>query len=219
MHRLGHFIIIGFLALLLSACGTSTGSESKNEITSQSDPAEEKDTQNLKQEESKQYEIETEDQLPGNQTLSYTLNGVTKEETAVLTKSDNQDYSIYILPSYELTAEEPNKDSLFLKEDDHVFMRIELLPLDTDLNALKENTLAQLKVVNKEVKTITPPADDILKNATVLEAANDGKMVTAYLIEQKEAIVKLTLFTTEQSDHRDALLKMAKTIQVGKAAD
>ncbi|WP_394232704.1 hypothetical protein [Niallia oryzisoli] len=236
------FMIIGVLSLLLSACGTS-GSENTTDTANNSEPAKEQDMQvetndnhiekdDKTNEPSQKNELEqnkseagnnnngiTEDQLPNDQKLVYTLNGEEKEETAVFTNSENQDFSIYILPAYELTAEEPYKDSLFLKENDHVFMRIELLSPNTDITSLKENTTAQLKVVNEDVKNIAPPADDMLKDATVLEASKDGEIVTAYLIKQEEAIVKLTLFTTEQSDHRDALLQMAKTIKAGKAVE
>ena len=66
------------------------------------------------------------------QPISYTLNGETKKETAQLTKSDNQNFSLYVLPNFELTAEEPYKDLLFLSEDDTNSMRIEILPADTD---------------------------------------------------------------------------------------
>ncbi|PAK74401.1 hypothetical protein, partial [Micrococcus luteus] len=71
----------------------------------------------------------------------------TMEETAVLEKSDNQNYSMYVLPSYELTAEEPNKDVLYLTDNDQVFMRIELLPEDTDWEMAEENAKSQLTAV------------------------------------------------------------------------
>ncbi|WP_071395515.1 hypothetical protein [Bacillus tuaregi] len=225
------FMIIGILSLLLTACGTSSGTENTSKSANQAETTEqtskesdassnhdiEEEAEDTKEPSQKngteeKKEGESKVQRPNEQPLSYTLNGEAKEETARLTQSDNQEFSLYLLPDYQLTGEEPNKDSLFLKENDYVFMRIEVLPLDTDVKTLKENTTAQLKAVSDDIKVIDPSIDEF-KNATALEASKDGEIVTALIINQKEAIVKLTLFTTEQADHRDALLQMAKTIK------
>jgi hypothetical protein len=149
------------------------------------------------------------------QMLSYSLNGESKEEKASLQKSDNQDFSLYVLPAYELTAEEPYNDSLFLRENDRIFMRISVLPSDSDLESLKENTTAQLQAVSENVQTLTPPNDEFLQGATIMEATNNGEVLTAYLIKKQESIIKLLLFTNEQEDHRDAFIQMAKTIKAG----
>ena len=42
--------------------------------------------------------------------ITYSYNGESKQENAIWTKSDNQAFGLYILPTYELSAEEPNKD-------------------------------------------------------------------------------------------------------------
>ncbi len=47
-----------------------------------------------------------------------------------------------------------------------------------------------------------------------MEASNNSETVTAYLIPQKESIIKLTLFTKDQTDYRDAFIQMAKTIKI-----
>lgn len=237
------FILIGVLTLLLAACGTSnsqensqknsnetnTNSEQTNDTTNQ--PIEsELDEQNTNDETEKENDIKTtpdqNEQTTNNeeiesktrtseQPISYTLNGETKKETAQLTKSDNQNFSIYVLSNYELTAEEPYKDLLFLSENDANSMRIEILPADTDLEALKTNTLTQLQVVNETVQTLSPPNDEFLQNATIMESSNNnGEVVTAYLIDQKDSVIKLTLFTKDQSDYRDAFIQMAKTIKI-----
>ena len=39
--------------------------------------------------------------------LTYSYNGNSVEETAHWIKSDNQAFGLYVLPTYELTAEEP----------------------------------------------------------------------------------------------------------------
>ena len=224
------FILIGILILLLTACGTSNNQEipaenDKNteqtsdtndqpdalEIeegnNSEASPVPNEQTTNKEKAESKTRTSE--------QPISYTLNGETKKEAAQLTKSDNQNFSIYVLPRFELTAEEPYKDLLFVSENDSNSMRIEILPADTDVESLKANTMAQLQVVNETVQIIDPPNDEMLQDAIIMEASNNnGEIVTAYLINQKESIIKLTLFTKEQTDYRDSFIQMAKTIQI-----
>ena len=118
------------------------------------------------------------------------------------------------MPTYELSAEEPNKDVLYYKEDDLHFMRIEILPADSDQNSLKENTLAQLQTVNKDVETLSPEADEFFQNATIMQTKKGNDIVTAYLIQQGDKIIKLMIFTNEQENHQDSFLQMAKSLKV-----
>lgn len=227
--------------LLLAACGTSNNqvnSQKTNKSTEQTSDTTSQPTESESGEQGKNNESENKNDIKtapdqneqttnnaevdhktqaAEQTISYTLNEESKSETAKLTKSDNQKFSLYVLPNFELTAEEPYKDLLFLSENDAISMRIEILPADTDLESLKTNTLTQLQAVNETVQTLNPPNDEFLQNATILESSNNsGEVVTAYLIDQKDAIIKLTLFTKNQSDYRDALIQMAKTIKIEK---
>lgn len=146
------------------------------------------------------------------QNLKYSINGEEKEKTAFLKHNDNQNYSMYVLPEYELTAEEPNKDVLFWSEDDSIFMRIELLPADANWEAVLENTKAQLSAVNQEIIEIEVPEDPFFKGASALEATAENDTVTAYLIKGENQLLKLTLFTKETADHKQAFIEMAKTI-------
>ena len=91
-------------------------------------------------------------------------------------------------------------------------MRIEVLPGDSDQNSLKETTLAQLQAVNEDVQTLSPEANDI-QNATIMQAKKDNEIVTAYLIEQEDKFIKLTIFTNEQENHQDAFVQMAKNFE------
>ncbi|MCQ6275076.1 hypothetical protein JMM81_08895 [Bacillus sp. V3B] len=231
------FLLIGIFSLLLTACGTNNESDTTNEsandleqTTDQTEKVEDETSDEQKELEGNnenKSEVDPQEQTdsdvqdgagspPSEQTVSYSFNGETQEEKALLQESDNQNFSFYILPAYELTAEEPYNDSVFLKENDRVFMRISILPPDSDMELLKENTTAQLQVVNETVQTVTPPNEAFLQNAIIMEASNDdGEVVTAYLIKNQESIIKLSLFTTEQLDHRDAFIQMAKTIKVG----
>jgi hypothetical protein len=236
-----YLLTIGFLSILLVACGTNTdttnsvkdttnknGIEQAVEETEQETEQEQeqeiekeneepqKEIENKPEEEPKEQEVEesVEETSPATEVkISYSYNGESKQESAIWTKSDNQAFGLYILPTYELSAEEPNRDVLYYKEDDHHFMRIEVLPGDSDQDSLKENTLAQLQAVNEDVQTLSPEADDI-QNATIMQAKKDNEIVTAYLVEQEDKIIKLTIFTNEQENHQDAFVQMAKSLKI-----
>ena len=94
-------------------------------------------------------------------------------------------------------------------------MRIEILPGDSDQKtSIKENTLAQLQAVNEDVQTLSPEPDDFFQNATIMQAKKDSTIVTAYLIEQEDKFIKLTIFTNEQENHQDAFVQMAKSLKI-----
>ncbi|SFA77030.1 MULTISPECIES: hypothetical protein [unclassified Bacillus (in: firmicutes)] len=151
------------------------------------------------------------------QNLTYTVNGEQKEDTAFLKYNDQQNYSMYVLPEYELTSEEPGKEILFFKTDDSVFMRIELLPAETEWTTVKDTTKSQLQAVSSEVTTPALPDDDFFKDATVMETSTESETVTAYLIDHGDMKMKLTLFSKKDADHRSPFIEMAKTILKGKS--
>lgn len=142
-------------------------------------------------------------------TLTYMLNGESKEEMAVLKTSDNQPFSLYVLPPFELSAEEPGKDVLLLKDNDKIFMRIELLPTDVDWAATEQNVKDQLSSISAN---ISDPGLEI-SNGSGYEVTSDSEVVTAVLLKDEKAPVRLTMFTTKDADYRNAFLEMAKTIQ------
>ena len=146
------------------------------------------------------------------QNIDYTVNDEQKEQTAFLKYNDNQNYSMYVLPEYELSAEEPNKDVLMWTEDDSIFMRIELLPADAEWTLVEENSKAQLAAVGPEVKETQTPEDPFFNNAWAMETKSGSDIVTTYLIKNEEQPIKLTLFTKEDADHRNVFIEMAKTI-------
>ena len=237
-----YLLTIGFLSILLVACGTNTDTtnsvkdttnengieqtveeteqeteqEQEQEIEKENEEPQQEIENNPEEEPKEQVEKESvEETSPATEIkISYSYNGESKQESAIWTKSDNQAFGLYVLPTYELSAEEPNKDVLFHKENDLHFMRIEILPGDSDQNSLKENTLAQLQAVNEDVQTLSPETDEFFQNATILQAKKDSEIVTAYLIEQGDKIIKLTIFTNEQENHQDAFLQMAKNLKV-----
>ncbi|MBT2695236.1 hypothetical protein [Bacillus sp. ISL-55] len=206
------FAIIGLSALFIAGCGAPEESESTDKTpAAQPAAAPEKNEEDQK----------TTDQEKANeeglirimeQNIAYTVNGEQKEETAFLKYNDNQNYSMYVLPGYELSAEEPNKDVLMWTEDDSLFMRIELLPADAEWDLVEENSKAQLAAVGPEVKEAQTPEDPFFTNAWAMETKSGSDIVTTYLIKNEEQPLKLTLFTKEDADHRNAFMEMAKTI-------
>lgn len=222
-------IVLGFsiTGLLLGGCGTATdenanddnkdpkteqnnedsGNDNKNGGSTDSDPN--KDSGQNKEEDNQSTVRIME------KNLQYQVNGETKEETAFLKSSDNQSFSLYVLPEYELDAEEPGKDILTLKGQEGVFMRIELLPDDVDWSATEENTLEQLKAISDTVNTVTDQGLTV-ENGSVQEVESGDERVTAVLIKDKDIPVRLTIFTAKDADHRKAFIEMGKTILKNK---
>ena len=142
-------------------------------------------------------------------TLQYLLNNESKEETAFLKKSDNQPFSLYVLPSFELSAEEPGKDVVLLSENDKIYMRIELLSDNVDWTKAEEDAKAFLNAISD---SITEPELNI-NNGLSYEVTSGNDVVTAVLLKDEKTPVRLTMFTTKDADYRHAFLEMAKTIQ------
>lgn len=212
-----HLALIGLSAIVISGCGSSNGDSNSKEPASQPASAPEdtkKDTPEETKENKEKNDAGKDEGMIRilEQNIQYNVNGEQKEETAFLKHSDNQNYSLYVLPGYELTAEEPNKDVLFWSEDDSVFMRIELLPADVDWASLEENTKSQLVAVNPEVKETAVPEDPFYQGAWMMETKSGSETVASLLIKTDGQPMKLTIFTKENADHRDAFLEMAKTI-------
>lgn len=205
--------IIGLSAVFMAGCGSSDGNDSADKAAKPAAATENKDKEQEKIEQ-EQSDKNNEDGIIRilEQNLQYKVNGEQKEQTGFLKYNDNQNYSMYVLPEYELTAEEPNKDVLFWSEDDSVFMRIELLPADVEWQLVEENSKAQLTAVNPEVNETEIPEDPFFANAWAMETKSGAEVVTSYLIKDEKQPLKLTLFTKENADHKDAFIEMSKTI-------
>jgi hypothetical protein len=212
------FFAIVFMTLILSGCGSAASSkDNANDDENLQQPATEEQEQNH---DSSNHNGEKNSAEKENgvvrileQNIQYKVNGKTKEETAFLKYNENKDYSMYVLPEYELTAEEPFKDVLYLTENAEVFMRIEMIPEDAEWKTITDTTKAQLQAVSDDIKTLE---DTVFDNSTVMEASSNGETVTAYLINNPDFPLKLTMYTKDDADHRDAFLQMAKTIMKEK---
>lgn len=236
MKHLKLLIMSLLFALVLAGCGTTDNAEEPDGSTADTNTEEHQEETDRAQEENntsspseadeqaedaKENEAAADDEQTNEsdevirvmeQNLQYEQNGEMKEETAFLKKSDNMDYSLYVLPEYELTGEEPNKDVLFFKEDDLHFMRIELIPDGQDEAMLEENTIAQLEAVSEDVQPAEVPEGDAFQNAKGFTADNGEDAVSAYIIHNDQADVKISIFSKTGAQHQDAFLKMAATI-------
>jgi len=153
--------------------------------------------------------------------LTYTLDSEQKEETAYLTESDGQNYSLYKLDGYELTGEEPNKDDLYSVEDDSIFMRIETISTDDAdyeiiLNGMME-TMAAISIDEMPVKITEEgklPAGEGITKAVGYEVPKEIGTISGFVFERDGLIVRLTIFDRSTANLTDALLKMGETVAV-----
>jgi hypothetical protein len=200
------FASLALCSLILAACGaneTSTESTTSGETTSQN---EQKSSDSNAANEGNDLERKQE------QPMKVVVNGKEVEQTAFLQNSDNQGYSMYVLPDYELSAEEPYKDILFVKEHDDVSMRIELLEDSLDFSQEEESMKSHLKAISSDV---VQPEEEYFKleNSVAYQASNEEETVTTVLIKDPVNPLKLTMFTKQGQDHKQTFMEMAKTIQ------
>jgi len=212
---------VAVATLVLTGCGTTDKEEVKeptneevNEKQNGSSQTEEtNDNQNGSSENEETNEEQSNEVRVMEKNLKYTLNKESKEETAFLKTSDNQPFNMYVLPEFELSAEEPGKDLVFLSENDAISMRIELLPEGTDLVETEKYMKTFLSSISE---SISDPKLQIENGVSYEVVTPDDEVVTSVLIKNEKAPVLLTMFTTKEADYRGAFLEMAKTILAKK---
>lgn len=221
--QLKSWMLIPTLAsiLLLAACGTNSTQGEVEEVDSSNGSEQVIDQQEDTTEDTTEVSEEENETTPEEDTkirllesqLTYTFGTEDREATAFLKNSDNQPFSLYVLPEFELTAEEPLKDVVYLTEDSSVFMRVETLPADSDIAFVVDNTKQQLAVTNEEVNDFTSEKHaEWLPGENQFVAENETSKVISVVDEVKK--VKFTIFTKPDDVWTDALLRMAGTIEV-----
>lgn len=139
---------------------------------------------------------------------------------AVETKSDEQDYSMKVLPGYTLTSEEPGRDSLYLDEDGKIFMRIETMPKDetytfdelyTNLEELLEASSDGEMPVEVTDEANLPQHDDF-KQVKGAEVDSDEGYFKGYVMEREDKLIRVTIYANEKDEHVEELTQMASTI-------
>ncbi|GMB07929.1 hypothetical protein [Thermolongibacillus altinsuensis] len=125
-------------------------------------------------------------------------------------KSNNQNFTISLLPDYTLESEEPGKDVVLNKKDGDQSMRIELLPSDINVNELQANAKERAIAVASD----TAPFEGSLpfKEAIAYEAHVDDSIVYVVFVKQ-DVPMFLTVFTKNETNLFEEFMTMAKTIK------
>lgn len=210
-------------SLMLAACGTSDDPTTVDEEGSATPPVEEAvpaddsdatETENGEQAEEPAEEPSEEAAENGQPADTDAL------ADAVETASDEQDYSIQVLPGYKLTSEEPGRDSLYLDEDGTVFMRIETMSKDQGTVDDMASNLKDLLEASSNGATATEitssadlPSGEGISNVKGWEAKSEEGSFRGYAFESGDLVVRATLFDTKDGEHLKALTQMASTIK------
>lgn len=200
-------------ALILTACGTDEG-QLKNPSSSDASIEVDEDV-NLNASDGETSKTDTEADI--TEVEGSSDSGVLPE--AVTTKSDEQDYSLDVLPGFTLTSEEPGRDSLYSDDKPAAFMRIETQQQE---EGMYDYLLDNLQEVLKASSEGTEPTEltDIYADAKeagmdnvkafTVEAAEGP--VTGVLYEKGDKIVRLTIYDTKEEAFASDFLDMGKTI-------
>lgn len=217
-----NLLLVAFATtLLLAACGTNpdAGENTTNgstDVVEETDKVDENEgTEEVVEEETEVVEEETE-------VVEETTSNDSKEEflkESKTTESDEQNYTMSVLPEYTLTSEEPGKDSLMATEDESVFMRIETMPKEEgtydyslkDIGAVLEASSDGGTPVEVTDKTAIPEGEGI-ENVKVLSVKAETASITGILFERGDMIVKLTIYDSPNEDHFENFLRMSETI-------
>lgn len=227
MNRYGKLLFsLAVTAALLAGCGTeapaSEGTAAKEKQSASSD----KNSANTQTAEPKNQEtppVDEQHQAGGGQSgatgdeaassrpttsLSYQVGNQTVTGTATLTTSDNQHFSLYVLDSWTLDAEEPHADVLLHGKS---FARIRLLSEgETNYEQLaKEHAQAiDANAARQQTNGLPKPFAD----AVWYTAQADG--ATVHIIASAQpAPMLLTVHAPRNEDVLGAVLAMAATLQ------
>lgn len=140
---------------------------------------------------------------------------------AVETKSDEQDYSIMVIPGYNLVSEEPGRDSLLLDENNEVFMRIETVVKNDESYTFDEyyENMQELLMASSDGGTPAEITDDADLPETTGTAVKGSEVESTegyfrgYVMDLEEKLVRVTIYSTEDDEHIEDFKEMAATIK------
>jgi hypothetical protein len=213
---------------VMAACGTAETSEENNNSTAGEQTAEEttetetpeepvEDTETPEEPEATEDTESGDDTEAAEEPAETTPEEPSKAETeGTLTLSDEQAYQIHVVRGYELTSEEPGKDSLFLSEDSSVFMRIETfskedIAFDQAAAAMKETV--QASNPEAEATEAAGPEGAAFLNSAAYEVPSTEGKVTGIVFEKEGIIARLTIFDSTEATATEDFIDMAKTIE------
>ncbi|MEZ0482460.1 hypothetical protein [Planococcus sp. SSTMD024] len=195
------------IGVLLAGCGTAelAGEEADTEPA---ESAEEESGETTEELETTEESAEETEGISGDE-HSETPEGE-------LTMSDGQAYQLYVLEGYEFTAEEPNRDVIFLQENDAVFMRVETYyPSDIDFDELVSNTQDTVQASNPdaELAEFTGYDSSAFSNSAAYEVETAEGHVTGIAFEADNIVGRVTIFDHSTVEARDDFIQMAQTIE------
>ncbi|MCI3926311.1 hypothetical protein MO973_39630 [Paenibacillus sp. TRM 82003] len=132
--------------------------------------------------------------LPQETNLEFTVEGEPQSVPATLTKSE-LGYAFYLMEGFEFTPEEPGKDVVFHNDFPEFFLRIEPLPADTDLDALRATAEEALKAVGDVHDTQESFFDETIRSKAkfILLGSSAEASVTVIALESGGQLFRLTL--------------------------
>lgn len=207
MNKWKHLTTASALILLLSACGTTTTDEPGEEVTgSDTEQVEETDTTETDPTETDTTTDEQEEEQE-------------EEPTSIGERvaSDNQPFSLELMEGYELTAEEPNKDVVFLKENDGLFMRIETFAKEgTDRAQLVQTLQDTVQASDSsgtvmEISTPTKLPNQDMAQGYEMDIEN-GK-VSGYVFETDAHFVRAMIWDSTDTPLTGEFLMMLETLE------
>ncbi|MBT2570361.1 hypothetical protein [Planococcus sp. ISL-110] len=196
------------VGVLLTACGTPDTVE-EDTGTAPEETAEETTVEVEEEEAEEEVAEEPEEETNTGESTEEA------EPAGTLTQSDEQNYELYVLDGYELTAEEPNKDALYVADNSGVFMRIETFAAgETDFASLEENMKQTLQAVNPEEEpaeaTNFDEAD--FEQSAAYEIPSTEGTVTGIVYEKEDLLVRLTIFDDSTVNATEDFITMGRTI-------
>jgi len=215
MKKQFHFLAIICIALLvLTACNTAKEQNSTAPSTTEGTNA---GNDNVEIEE--QPTNASDETNSDSKNITYTSNNEQKTEETITVNSEEQHYSMKVLPSFSLTSEEPGKDMLYLTNNDSISMRIETISVnDTTFQELLKNTQEMMNAVDENVKyTDFDIQSYVTNNANIVNAAAYkvdlvDQAVISVIYEKEGQFIRLTIFDNPTADLTDAMIQMGLTI-------
>lgn len=193
--------------ILLAGCGTAdlSGEEPETEPAETTEEESSDTTQDM----------ETPEETP-EETEGSSANEHSETPEGELTISDNQAYQLYVLDGYEFTAEEPNRDVIFLQENDAVFMRVETYyPSEIDFDELVATTQQTVQASNPDggLTEFTDYDSSSFNKSAAYEVETPEGHVTGMVFESDNIVVRVTIFDQSIVDARGDFIQMAQTIE------
>lgn len=203
------FASITLAISMLTACNSTDKANDNEDKT---------DSQVETTDEGTEAEKTTTQKRDAEKTLTYSVEKEVKEDTAILTESNEQNFSLYKLDGFSLKGDEPSMDSLYLDDNPAVFMKVETISKDeASVEIIAKNMKESIASVsiNKEPieigKDKLPQGEGVL-NTSGFQTTFELGTVSGYVFEQGNLIVRLTIFDQKSVNLTDAFLKMGETV-------